>query len=105
MPAKLCRLRGALDSPEGRRRRLYGGGSSNDDRAGVGEETLRTGLRDEDANRVERRLVDRPGPAPGAGDADISRRKGLGRGIVDEGRGVRDGADVLREVLGVGLKL
>lgn len=56
---------------------------------------LRTGLRDEDANRVDKRLADRP--ALGAGEADMSLRNGT----VDEGRGVREGADDLRYPLGV----
>lgn len=87
--------------PDGLRRRLYGGGSSKEDRAGVGEETFRPGLRDEDANRLDKRLIERPGPAPGAGEADMSRRNGLGRGTVDDGRGVRAGADAFRYVPGV----
>lgn len=94
-PPKLDRLRGVLDKPEGLRRRLYGGGSRSEDRAGVGEETFRAGLREDDAHRLDRRLIERPGLAPGAGDEDMSRRNGLGRGIVDDGRGVRAGADVL----------
>lgn len=79
-----------LDIFDGRRRRLYGGGSSKDDRGGVGEDMLRTGLRDEDANRLDRRLIDRP--LLGAGDADMSLRNGS----VDAGLGVRTGADTLR---------
>lgn len=84
-----------LDMFDGLRRRLYGGGSSKDERAGVGEEALRIGLRDEDASRLDKRLIDRP--APGAGEADMSRWKGT----VDDGRGVRDGIEVLRYPLGV----
>lgn len=99
MPPKLWRLRGVLDSPDGRRRRLYGGGSSKDDRAGVGDETSRFGLREDDASRLDRRLIGRPGLAPGAGDADMSLRNGLRSGIVDDGRGVRDDAEVWWEVL------
>lgn len=92
-PAKLDRLRGVLANPEGLRSRLYGGGSSNDDRigAGVGEETFRAGLREDDVNRFVRRLAERREPAPGAGDEDMSRRNGLGRGIVDDGRAETDG--------------
>lgn len=84
-----------LDIFDGRRRRLYGGGSSKDDRGGVGEDMLRTGLREEDANLVDRRLIDRP--LLGAGEADMSRRNGS----VDAGLGVRTGADALRCPLGV----
>lgn len=107
VPLKLWRLRGVLESPDGRRRRLYGGGSSKDDRTGVGDETSRFGLREDDASRLDRRLIDRPGPAPGAGDADMSLRNGLRNGMVDDGRGVRDDAEAWREVVpgAKGLKL
>lgn len=57
---------------------------------------FRAGLRDDEANRVDKRLRDRPGPAPGAGEAVDSLRNGLGR--VDDGRGVRAGADDFRIV-------
>lgn len=61
--------------------------------AGVGEETFREGLLDEEARRLERRLIERPpGPAPGAGEADPSRRNAM----VDDGRGVRAGAEDFR---------
>lgn len=94
MPAKLCRLRGVADRPDGLRRRLYGGGSRREDWAGEGDETFRTGLRDDDASRFDRRLSDRP--AAGAGEADSSRRGGT----VDDGRPYA-GAELFREVLGV----
>lgn len=94
-PAKLWRLRGVLDITDGRWSRLYGGGSRSEDRAGVGEDTFLLGLRE--PKRLETRLVDRR--PPGIGDADVSRRRELENGIVDDGRGVRaSGADDFRNV-------
>jgi hypothetical protein len=57
---------------------------------------FRAGLRDDEASRLDKRLNDLPGPAPGAGEAVESLRNGLAR--VDEGRGVRAGADDFRAV-------
>lgn len=69
----------------------------------MGEDTFRTGLRDEDASRLVKRLVGRP--VAGAGEAARSRRNGT----VDDGRGVCPGMDDFRYELGVvalrGLKL
>lgn len=44
--------------------------------------------------RVETRLIERP--CPGAGEAEMSRRKGLGSGMVDDGREMWAGAEDLR---------
>ena len=73
---------------------------------GVGDVIFLEGLRDEEAKPLESRLRERPpGPAPGAGEADISRRNA----IVDDGLVVRGGAEDFRWLLGVvalkGLKL
>ena len=55
------------------------------------------------ASRLTTRLVDRV--ALGTGDMELSRRKGLGSGMVDDDLGVRVGRD-LRLLLGLtGLKL
>ena len=57
---------------------------------GVGDVIFLEGLRDEEAKPLESRLRERPpGPAPGAGEADISRRNA----IVDDGLVVRGGAE------------
>jgi hypothetical protein len=61
------------------------------ERRGDGDDP-RPGLRE--ASLLETRLTDRE--VRGAGDADWSRRCGLGIGRVDEGRDVRAGAEDLR---------